>query len=319
MTIITEKIPVKGGADFTFVCSRIPFAVTCTNNLPHGANNLIDLDLVNKMNIPLENIKVTRMSLQGRDVRAVGKVRQTVQCVLKGKIHGTVHFEAKVVRDLYTMFNVDCIASKKTYFKLVGNKPPDPEEDEDEDKENIHYGNLDDPYEDEMKDPEIEAVKKEEVKKKKKNVKEKEDRHHHQKDLIPVEPDPPDAEPLPTLPEDVEEDGDSDDPEEEDADEYGAAAMYGYGSPPRSRAPDVLDPSMRNRPLDEYAAEHGHYYLPPLWEVMDLSDKVFCKVCYMAKQKREVFYSHYTLDLSCPSLSDVDKRILMARAMSGDL
>ena len=58
MTIITEKIPVKGGADFTFVCSRIPFAVTCTNNLPHGANNLIDLDLVNKMNIPLENIKV---------------------------------------------------------------------------------------------------------------------------------------------------------------------------------------------------------------------------------------------------------------------
>ena len=80
-----------------------------------------------------------------------------------------------------------------------------------------------------------------------------------------------------------------------------------------------MDPGMRNRPLDEYAAKHGHYYLPPLWEVMDLSDKVFCKVCYMAKQKPDVFYSHYTLDLSCPSLSDIDKRILMERARSGDL
>ena len=85
MTIITDSIQVKGGADFTFMCSKIPFAVSCTKNLPHGAYNYIDLDLINQMDIPLLNIKVTRMSILGRDVRAVGSISQTVQCVHKGK------------------------------------------------------------------------------------------------------------------------------------------------------------------------------------------------------------------------------------------
>ena len=125
MTIQTDKVNVENGADYTFVCHKIPFAISCSSELPHGDCNLIDLDLVIKMKIPLRNIKVTRMSILGHDVRAVGRIKQTVQCVHRGRVQGTVHLEGKVVRDLYSTFNVDCVASSKTYERLVGKKPPD--------------------------------------------------------------------------------------------------------------------------------------------------------------------------------------------------
>ena len=89
------------------------------------------------MKIPLRNIRVTRMSLLGHDVRAVGRIKQTVQCVHQGKIQGNVHLEAKVVRDLFSLLNVDCLASARTYERLVGKKPPDPEDDEYDTNEKI--------------------------------------------------------------------------------------------------------------------------------------------------------------------------------------
>ena len=51
MTIKTDKVNVENGAYYTFVCHKIPFAITCSTELPHGDCNLIDLDLVNKMKI----------------------------------------------------------------------------------------------------------------------------------------------------------------------------------------------------------------------------------------------------------------------------
>ena len=124
--IITDSVPVKGGADYTFICKRIPFAVSCTSTLPAGPYNYIDLDLVNKMRIPLLNIKVTRMCLHGHDVRAVGFIEQTVQCVSEGRVQGTVHLRAKVVRDLFNLLNVDCVASTSTHTRLTGHEPPWP-------------------------------------------------------------------------------------------------------------------------------------------------------------------------------------------------
>ena len=129
MTIKTDKVIVENGADYTFVCRKVPFAISCSTDFPHGDVNLIDLDLVNKMKIPLRNIRVTRMSLLGHDVRAVGRIKQTVQCVHQGRVQGNVHLEAKVVRDLFSILNVDCLASARTYERLVGKKPPDPEDD----------------------------------------------------------------------------------------------------------------------------------------------------------------------------------------------
>ena len=101
MAINTDKVTIEDGADFTFVCRKIPFAITCSNS-HQEYTNLIDLDLVNKMKIPLRNIKVTRMSLLGHDVRAVGRIKQTVQCVKNGRVQGNIHLEGKVVRDLFS-------------------------------------------------------------------------------------------------------------------------------------------------------------------------------------------------------------------------
>ena len=136
MTIKTDKVIVENGADFTFVCRKIPFAISCSELL-QGETNLIDLDLVNSMKIPLRNIRVTRMSILGHDVRAVGRIKQTIQCVVNGKVQGCVHLEGKVVRNLFANFNVDCFASVKTYERLMGRKPPDPTDEGYESPEDI--------------------------------------------------------------------------------------------------------------------------------------------------------------------------------------
>ena len=145
MTVTTDKTIICNGTDFTFVCKKIPFAISCSSELPHGDVNLIDLDLINKMGIPLRNIKVTRMSLLGHDVRAVGRIKQTIQCVSKGRVQGTIHLQAKVVRDLYSILGVDCVASARTYSRLTGQEPPDPPDEEcvDEDHQK-DVTNLDD-------------------------------------------------------------------------------------------------------------------------------------------------------------------------------
>ena len=94
---ITDKEAVISGADYTFVCGKIPFAITCSRILPHGENNLIDLDLINKMKIPLLNIRVRRIQILGQECRSVGTIDQTIHCVSEGKLQGTIHLSATVV------------------------------------------------------------------------------------------------------------------------------------------------------------------------------------------------------------------------------
>ena len=151
--IISDQVRVKNGADFSFVCSKIPFAISCLSDFRYD-NNLIDLDLVNKMKIPLTNIKVTRMTIAGQSVRSVGFINQTIQCVRKGQVTGTIHLNARVIRDLYTMFDVDCVASSRTYTRLMGRKPPDPPIYNDDD-ELEHLGNLDDVPDEETEGHEV--------------------------------------------------------------------------------------------------------------------------------------------------------------------
>ena len=122
--VVTDRVQTQNGADFTFVCGKIPFAVSCSSDLPHRNFNVIDLDLINKMKIPLKNIRVTRISIQGHDLRCVGIVSQTIQCVVDGKVSGTIHLYAKVVRDLFNSISADCIASRRTYSRLMGEDPP---------------------------------------------------------------------------------------------------------------------------------------------------------------------------------------------------
>ena len=135
MTIITDSTAVKNGTDYSFVCSKIPFSISCSSRLQHGGYNFIDLDLVNKMKIPLQKIKVCRMTYLGEKLRSVGYIDQTVHCVHNGVVQGTVHLSAKVIRNLYDVFDVDCIASAKTFERLVGKPPPDPPDAEEDDEE----------------------------------------------------------------------------------------------------------------------------------------------------------------------------------------
>ena len=176
--INTDKVIVESGADFTFVCKKIPFAISCSN-LHQGDTNLIDLDLVIKMKIPLRNIKVTRMSLLGHDVRAVGRIKQTVQCVKNGRVQGNIHLEGRVVRDLYSLLEVDCLASSKTYERLMGKKPPDIYDDEGYDS----TGDI----------PTLGGKEDEEIDKEEKGETEDSIAKDDQKNEDP--PDPPDAKP----------------------------------------------------------------------------------------------------------------------------
>ena len=147
MTIITDKVKVKNGTDYSFICSKIPFAISCSSSLQHCSYNLIDLDLVNKMKIPLQRIQVCRMTYLGESLRSVGYIDQTIHCIENGVVKGTVHLSAKVVRNLFDIFNVDCIASYKTYERLSGNKPPDPP-DVDGDNNNEKEDNLENNHDD---------------------------------------------------------------------------------------------------------------------------------------------------------------------------
>ena len=75
------------------------------------------------MKIPLLNIRVRRIQILGQECRSVGMIDQTIQCISGGKLQGTIHLSATVVRNLFDNFNVDCLASAKTYYKLSGDYP----------------------------------------------------------------------------------------------------------------------------------------------------------------------------------------------------
>ena len=286
MPIVTDKVSVENGADYTFVCHKIPFAITCSSELPHGDNNLIDLDLVNKMRIPLRSIKVTRMSILGHDVRAVGRIKQTVQCVHRGRVQGTVHLEGKVVRDLYSLFNVDCLASSRTYERLVGKKPPDPDDGYESIEENEIVPNLDDPIEEEAKDD-----KKEEGEEDHAEVPPDRDQDHHQQNPV-QEPDPPD---------------DDVDVRDLPVDPRYVGLLRGFfNNTPDDHEENEEDTTVYNDEGYDMTPTKNQMTL----EFLEQENVIFCKLCYMEGKPDHVTFDHWIFDQKCPSLSDVDKRRL---------
>ena len=286
MPIVTDKVNVENGADYTFVCHKIPFAITCSSEFPHGDNNLIDLDLVNKMRIPLRSIRVTRMSILGHDVRAVGRIKQTVQCVHRGRVQGTVHLEGKVVRDLSTLFNVDCVASSRTYERLVGKKPPDPDDGYESLEENEVILNLDDPIEEEAKDD-----KKEEGEEDHAEVPPDRDQDHHQQNPV-QEPDPPD---------------DDVDVRDLPVDPRYVGLLRGFfNNTPDDHEENVEDTTIYNDEGYDMTPTKNQMTL----EFLEQENVIFCKLCYMEGKPDHVTFDHWIFDQKCPSLSDVDKRRL---------
>ena len=292
MTIKTDKVIIENGADFTFVCRKIPFAISCSD-LHHGDTNLIDLDLVNKMRIPLRNVRVTRMSLLGHDVRAVGRIKQTVQCVVNGRVQGCVHLEGKVIRDLFSVLNVDCLASSKTYERLMGRKPPDPGDEGYMSTEDIPT--LGDEEDDDKKEETEDVITKD-----------------HRKTEEEVPPDPPDAKnpsekPLPTLQliqcdnmnylsiEYPDKENDTNKEDKINVADPGPGSLYEhfekYGPGPR----DLQEIRLNSMKDDHDDDEH----------------ELYCELCFREGKPIKIVTSHGNRCPTCPSLTPTQKERIL--------
>ena len=349
MTITTDKVNVPEGTDFTFVCKKIPFAISCLTEMPHRDANLVDLDLVNKMGITLRDIKVTRMSLLGHDVRAVGRIKQTIQCVSKGRVQGTIHLEAKVVRDLYTILGADCVASARTYSKLMGKKPPDPSDDnlEEEDTKQplVTLGGVDDD-DDEEEDKKEETQKKEEEVKKKARKKEKVMKKEKEEEDQEKKEDQ-DANALKTDHNTKDEENkapfcdDHDQPETlsrqcEDHSIIPLDVCYAHEKWKLvSKTVQGIEISAFSNDYDvssETAIHHAkaeHEYDMLWWEEeydapleaveCNPEARKFCKTCFKAKKPESVWRSHHTGQmLACPSIPIEVKRDIVEKYKRGE-
>ena len=294
--MITDKVSTQNGADFTFVCGKVPFAISCSSDLPHKSSNLIDLDLVNKMRIPLKNIRVTRMSILGHDLRCVGVVSQTIQCVADGKVSGTIHLYAKVVRDLYDSISADCVASKRTYSRLMGEDPPE----EPPDNPTIEVlGGDEDNEEDDIAVPE--AKKQDDIAvpeaKKQDDIAVSDDDKEEDEDLSIIKgiPDhcydrtPFDEKTL--YPDEWQDCYDSDgnyDPVLTDFvnNDYPEDVYYQGGKLHKMKKKKASPPTKT----------------PTSTEVKH------CQFCFLSGQSIKVTVSHNDMDIDCPSMSDVDRR-----------
>ena len=114
-----HAVDQHGTRDFVFQCHKRPFAMTVSPLFPKSPENLIDLELVEFLNIPIKKIEARRFNFAGIDMRIVGHISQTVQCVVNGKICGTTHLKAAVVRHMTKLFNLDGVAGGKTVKQFL--------------------------------------------------------------------------------------------------------------------------------------------------------------------------------------------------------
>ena len=107
-----------GTRDYVFSCHNRSFAVTRSPLLPKPTETIIDLELAEFLDIPIKKIEARKFSFAGTDTRIVGRISQTVQCVVNGKTSGTIHLKASVVRHLTKFSNMDCVAGGQLHRRL---------------------------------------------------------------------------------------------------------------------------------------------------------------------------------------------------------
>ena len=69
-----HAVDQQGTRDFVFQCHKRPFAMTVSPLLPKSPENLIDMELVEFLNIPIKKIEARRFSFAGIDTRIVGHI-----------------------------------------------------------------------------------------------------------------------------------------------------------------------------------------------------------------------------------------------------
>ena len=285
---ITDKVNIENGAEFTFVCSKIPFAVSCSTDLQHKEFNVIDLDLVNKMKIPLRKIRVSQITIQGQNLRSVGVISQTIQCVNGGKISGTIHLYARVVRDLFASLDVDSIASTRTFKRLMGKDPPDEPPNDKPGDDLIILGGDEDDEEDDIAASE-----------------------DGEEDDIEASADTKENSTADNDPQDKKDDGN----------DLGSI-QHIYQSPPMTlkqwrkipkfgqiRNVSVYETSPGDCSIsdgeddDDEDEDYDDLHHDPQYQ-NESSEDHHCQFCFLSGQPIKVTFSHKDLDIACPSMSD---------------
>ena len=288
MTSITDKVQIRNGADFTFICKKVPFAITCSS------------------------------------VRSVGYISQTIQCVRNGKISGNIHIQGKVIRDLYSIFDVDCIASSRTYTHLVGKPPKPPEDTKVPDLDDNVGDTIDIEEEDDGKpicdakcviDPTYTCDEKgviDSAKKEKDDTKTNDDATNETKEDGKIKYDKAYLNYVSSLP--VYQ------PPQMTLREWRKVPKFGtiknvmtYETSPgdcvqssseddQTDLDDDEEDDINDDPQDQYQNESSGYgYRDPE------PGETFCNFCFVSGQPVRVTHSHNILDVACPSMSHMDK------------
>ena len=116
-----------GESEFVFACKGRPFCVLTAAQFPTPAFTMVDHRLVRELGLTVTDLQCVKMRYGGQNLRILGKISTSVQCIVDGAPVGNMHLKAHVVTDVYQLFNTYAIAGVKLADKLTG-KPNEAEE-----------------------------------------------------------------------------------------------------------------------------------------------------------------------------------------------
>lgn len=122
-----------GDREYVFACKGRPFCVLTAPQFPTPAFTMIDHNLVRELGLRMTDMQCVKMRYGGQNLRILGKISTSVQCIIDGAPVGNMHMKAHVVTDVYQLFNTYAIAGSKLTDKLIG-KPKDDEADDTSDE-----------------------------------------------------------------------------------------------------------------------------------------------------------------------------------------
>jgi len=104
-----------GNDDIEYVlCSRgRPFVTLVSPNKPTPTSTLIDHNLVKELGLKMSDLQCKKFFFCGEQLRLLGTISTTVQCVSDGFVSGSFQFRANVIEHLHSNFGVHSFAGMK--------------------------------------------------------------------------------------------------------------------------------------------------------------------------------------------------------------
>ena len=107
--------------EFIFCVKGKPFPCLVSPKLPPSTETLLDYAMVRELGLKMKNLQCKRFSYANYNMRVLGTVITTVQCIQDGEMCGTTTIKADVVQDLAKNLDVECVAGQKMTVQLRGN------------------------------------------------------------------------------------------------------------------------------------------------------------------------------------------------------